>query len=154
METTMNRFANRTVFALLALFLSLGALASNMPRLEQFGKSLNLTPAQQVQFDAAAAATQRVLAAKAMAGAYFKTQAQTEFAKARPDLDALAKLRDASEAAVHPLHIAARTEWLKLYAMLSDEQVATVKAHLKEKFDNLEAVHQFVMRLLVGGAGN
>jgi hypothetical protein len=146
----MNRYLTRGTLALLALFLSLGALASPFPRLEQFGRSLNLTPAQQAQFDVAAAATQRVVFATVIAGMQLKSLVQSEFAKPRPDLDALARLKDANEENLRPLHRAARAEWLKLYAMLSEDQVATVKEHLREKLDHIEALQQFVMRLLLG----
>jgi periplasmic protein CpxP/Spy len=149
----MQRRIVHAMLGLLALVVSAGALASPFPRLDQFGRSLDLSPAQQVQFDAAVAATQRTVVAAVMAGVQMKAQVQAEFAKARPDLDALAKLKDATEETLRPLHLAARAEWLKLYAMLSDEQAALVKEHVHETFDHLEALHQFVMRLLLGKAG-
>jgi hypothetical protein len=151
----MNRFVIRGALASLALLLSLGALASPFPRLDQFGRSLNLSPAQQAQFDAAETATQRVVIASVAAGAHLKAQMRVEFAKARPDLEALARLKDANDVALRPLHQGARAEWLKLYAILSDDQVAIVKAHLIETLGHLEALHQYVMHLvLVGGNGN
>jgi hypothetical protein len=143
----------RGVFASLALFLSLGALASPFPRLDQFGHTLDLSPAQQAQFDTAVTATQRVVLAIAANAVQMKVQIGVEFAKARPDLERLARLKDANEEAVDPLRHAARDQWLRLYAMLSDEQVAKVKAHLQERFEHLEALHQFVMRLMLGKVG-
>jgi hypothetical protein len=156
LETTMTRFLFRGALASLALLLSLGALASPFPRLDQFGRSLDLSPAQQAQFDIAVGATQRAVFAMAANALHMKTQVTAEFAKVRPDLERLARLKDAGEAIIDPLRHAARAEWLRLYAMLSDEQVAKVKAHLQEHFDHLEALQQFVMRLMLGkpGAGS
>jgi hypothetical protein len=155
-EGIMEKFIVRGAVGLLALLLSFGVLASPFPRLDQFSRSLDMTPAQQAQFDVAVVATQRVVAATVLAGIQMKAHVQMELAKPRPDLEALARLKDANEEKIRPLHLAARAEWLNLYAMLSDEQVATVKEHLKETLDHLEALQQFVMRLLLGkaNAGN
>ncbi len=146
----MRTWSLRAALALSALLLSLAAGASPFPRLDQFGKSLNLTPAQQVQFDAAVASTQRVIVAAAIDGMQMKAQVNAEFAKPRPDLEALARAKDASAERLKPLHDASRAEWLKLYAMLGDDQVAIVKSYLEDKMEHLDALRQFVFSLMVG----
>lgn len=140
----------RTVLALLALLASFAAGASPFPRLDQFGKSLNLTPPQQAQFDVAVAATQRALVAAAFEGIRMKALVQDEFAKARPDLEAISRAREESAARLKPLHDAARAEWLKLYALLGDDQVEIVKGFLEERLGQLEALQKFVLSLMLG----
>ncbi len=43
----------------------------------------------------------------------------------------------------------ARAEWLKLYAMLSDEQVATVKEALHEKIALVSWIREFIVKWFV-----
>jgi hypothetical protein len=149
-ETPMRTRTLRAAFALGALLLSLAAGASPFPRLDQFGKSLNLSPAQQAQFDAAVASTQRVIVAAAIDGMQLKAQVKAEFAKPRPDLEALARAKDASAERLKPLHEASRAEWLRFYATLGDDQVAIVKSFLEDKMEHLDALRQFVLSLMVG----
>ncbi len=140
----------RAAIAFCALLVSFTAGASAFPKLDEFGKSLNLNPAQQAQFDVAAAATQRAVFAAAFEGMKVKALVQEEFAKPRPDLETLAQAREASAARLKPLHDAARAEWLKLYALLADDQVAIVKGFLEERLGHLEALQKFVMSLMLG----
>lgn len=140
----------RATLAICALLVSLAAGASAFPKLDQFGKSLNLTPPQQAQFDVAVAATQRALVAAAFEGVRLKAQVQDEFAKPRPDLEAIARAREESAARLKPLHDASRAEWLKLYALLGDDQVAIVKGFLEERLGHLEALQKFVLSLMLG----
>lgn len=135
---------------LCALLVSFAAGASPFPRLDQFGKSLDLTPVQQAQFDAAVAATQRVVVAAALDGLLLKSMAQAELAKPRPDLEALARAREDSAARLKPLHDAARAEWLRLYALLGDDQVEIVKAFLEARLGHLEALQKLLMSLMLG----
>ena len=146
----MRTLSLRAASALAALLLSFTAGALPFPRLDQFGKSLNLSPPQQAQFDAAVAATQRVVMAAAIDGMQMKALVKAEFAKPRPDLEVIARARDASAARLKPLHDASRAEWLKFYATLGDDQVAIVKSYLEDKMDHLEALRQFMFSLLVG----
>jgi hypothetical protein len=146
----MTRAFVRFLIATALAAFSLGAFAATFPRLEALERSLALTPDQKVQFDAAAAATQRALIAMGIRGIQMKLRMNAEFAKERPDLEALALLREANAEATRPLREAARDEWLRLYAMLSIEQVAKVKALVREKLDHLDALHEFMQRLLLG----
>lgn len=138
------------VFATLLGFVSPGSHAATFPKLAALEQSLDLTAGQKVQFDTAVAATQRAVLAVALRGMALKLRAQAEFGKDRPDLAALAELREANAEATRPLREAARDEWLKLYGMLSNDQVAKVKAHLAEKLEQLDALHEFMLRLLLG----
>ena len=140
----------RAALVLCAFFVSFAAGASAFPKLDQFGKSLNLNPAQQAQFDVAAAATQRAVFSAALEGLAIKALLDGEFAKPRPDLEAIARAREASAARLKPLQDAARAEWLKLYALLGDDQVAIVKGFLEERLGHLEALQKFVMSLMLG----
>lgn len=140
----------RLYVAIATLLVSLAAGASAFPKLDQFGKSLNLTPPQQEQFDVAVAATQRAVFAAAFEGMKLKALLQDEFAKPRPDLEAIARAREESAARLKPLHDASRAEWLKLYALLGDDQVAIVKGFLEERLGQLDALQKFVMSLMLG----
>ena len=121
-----------------------------MPRFEKLEQSLDLTPEQKAQFDVAVAATQRLLFSMAISGLQMKERLKEEFSKPRPDLGALAELREAIVEQSRPLRREARDEWLKLYAMLNESQVATIKFFLEEKLDRLEALHDFMLRLILG----
>ena len=142
----------RTILAAILLPMCLASAAATFPRLAKLEQALDLTAEQKVQFDAAVAATQHAIVVAAINGMHLKQQVQAEFAKTRPDLAALAQAHDANAQASIPLRHAAREEWLKLYALLSDDQVATVKTILQEKLDHLDALQQFVQRLLFGKA--
>jgi hypothetical protein len=73
-----------------------------------------------------------------------KAAVDAEFAKARPDLTALALLRDNEMEGNRASHHAARAEWLELYAMLDDSQAAVAKVRLQQHFRRLEALGSFV----------
>lgn len=136
---------------LVALF-SLTASASlpPLPQLEQLEESLKLTPEQKIQYDLAVAATKRMVMGTALIGLEMKERLTQEFAKPRPDLGALADLRESLVAQTKPLRREARDEWLKLYEMLDQDQVATLKSFLENKMDQLGLLHEFMMQLMLG----
>jgi len=109
-------------------------------------QTLNLTPAQQLQFARAVAKTEDVVPQlidnhEAMAAA-----ARDEFDEAVPDLDALAVQRDDMVLENLALRQSARAEWLALYDMLSPEQVADLKGWIEARRARREG-----MRQLFGG---
>ncbi|MGE5616029.1 MAG: hypothetical protein ACM3X5_03865, partial [Bacillota bacterium] len=131
----MIRLLLRTFVASLLALLPLAAMASlpqlpPLPQLEQLEEALKLTPAQKVQYDAAVAATKRLLMGTALIGMEMRERLKAELDKPRPDLGALADMRDSLVEQTRPLRREARDEWLKLYQMLNDDQVATLKQFL------------------------
>ena len=142
----------RMFVASLLVLLPLGAMASlpPLPQLEKLEESLKLSPAQKVQYDVAVAATKRMLMATALIGLQMKERLQDEFAKPRPDLGALADLRESLVEQTKPLRREARDEWLKLYNMLNEDQIATLKEFLDTRFDTLGVLHEFMLQLLLG----
>ena len=89
--------------------------------------SLNLDTSQQLAWDNAVAATKAArLAARDNAG-HVHAAMQAELAKAEPDLAAVARLTDEVQAQNQAQRIAARAQWLNLYANLSPTQKATVR---------------------------
>jgi hypothetical protein len=137
------------VASLIALF-ALAAFASPppLPQLEQLEESLKLTPEQKIQYDAAVAASKRVVMATALIGLQAKERLREELAKPRPDLGALADLRESFVEQTKSLRREARDEWLKLYRMLDDDQVATLKSLLENRLDQLGLLHEFMMQLM------
>ena len=71
-----------------------------------------------------------------------KTLIDAEMAKVRPDLAALAATQDAEIDAGRASHVAARGEWLKLYALLDDAQVGVVKAFLEERMLRIDTLRE------------
>jgi hypothetical protein len=148
----MKMFRPWIVLAALALSLcsavaqaQLGAAPNPLPaRLADLEKSLALNPAQKAQFDKAAATSAKALAEAAQRRAMMKAAVDAEFAKARPDLTALALLHDNEMDGNRAAHYAARAEWLELYAMLDDSQAAVAKVRLQQHFRRLEALGGFV----------
>jgi hypothetical protein len=143
----------RTWLAALLLALPLAATASMFPKLDQLEQSLQLSAAQKTQFDVAVAATQRAAIATGMLGMRLKAQVRDELAKPRPDLAAIAAAREEIAEQTKPARHAARDEWLKLYAMLSDAQVAIVITRIEDLLDKLDALREHGYRLLLGRMG-
>src|SRR5688500_204899 len=110
-----------TLFALCVV--SLGAAASRMEGLEQLARQLRLNPEQKIQFDIAKAATQRALLSSALTGMEFKERIGRELMRPRPDLDAIFAAQEALVEQNRPLFRAARDEWVRLYALLDEDQV-------------------------------
>jgi hypothetical protein len=146
----MRRHLLRAFVASLIGLFAAAAFASPppLPQLEQLEESLKLTAEQKIQYDAAVAASKRVVMATALIGLQAKERLREELAKPRPDLGALADLRDSFVEQTKSLRREARDEWLKLYNMLNDDQVATLKAFLENRLDQLGLLHEFMMGLM------
>lgn len=144
----------RFFLAAVLLALSCASAAAStqfpLPQLDKLERALNLTPDQKAQYDVAVGATKRMMLGIALAGMQVKEKLQQEFAKPRPDFGALADLRDSVVEQSRPLRREARDEWLKLYAMLNDDQVATIKDFVEQKGDNLGLLHDFMTGLILG----
>jgi hypothetical protein len=136
---------------LFAACLALLALASHAAALSGFGeleKSLRLNPVQRAQFDTAVAATQRALLSMGLGAMQLQGRIAEEFAKPRPDLDALARAQDDVIEQTRPLFRKARDEWARLYAMLDPDQVAATRAFVEEKLRRLERIGESLRGLL------
>lgn len=146
--------ALRTFLAALLLAASSAAsaipLQFDLPQLDKLEAALELTPAQKEQYDLAVGATKRMMLSMALAAMQVKEKLREEFAKPRPDLGALASLRDNIVEDSKPLRREARDEWLKLYAMLDERQIATIKDFLENRLDHLGVLHEFMMGLMLG----
>lgn len=121
-------------FALLCLSFAASAIDLGFDRLE---KDLRIRPDQKQQFDSAVGATQRALLAVALTGMQVKQRFEQELEKPRPDLGALAKAQEDVIDQLRPLFREARDEWMKLYAVLDDDQVAIAKGFVRERLDRL-----------------
>lgn len=113
-----------------------------LPMLAEIEGALNLTAAQKAQFDIAAAATRQVIEAAHTRHQELNAVTDAEMAKVRPDLAALAAARDAEIDAARASHVAARGEWLRLYALLDDSQVGVVKAFLEERMLRIDTLRE------------
>jgi len=107
-------------------------------------EALNLTPPQQAQFALALARTEEVLPQIRAGHANMLAAARSELQKDIPDLAALAQEKDGTELANLALRQSARTEWLRLYAMLTPDQVAVLKQHLGTVLGRIEALRQWL----------
>jgi hypothetical protein len=147
------RAALAAMLAFLLLAISMPAAAMvpqiNWSQLDKLERALELTPGQKEQYDIAIGATKRMAFHVVLAGMQMKERLQAELAKERPDFSVLADLRRMIVEEGRPLRREARQEWLKLYAMLSDDQVATLKRFLEERAD-LGLLHQFMTDLILG----
>jgi hypothetical protein len=108
-------------------------------------QALQLTPAQKVQFDAAIGATKRVMLQVTMASLQAKARIEEELKKPRPDLNVLWELRDAFVEDGKTLRLEARDEWRKLYALLDDDQIKTLKRFMQERIDQLGLLSDFLL---------
>jgi hypothetical protein len=139
----------RAFVAALLLAASCGALAQGtLLPLGDLEARLKLTPAQKGQFDAAAAASQRALFAIGLAALQMKARIAAELAKDRPDPDAIMREQDAIAGMIKPQFEEARTEWTKLYGMLSTEQAAVAREYVDRQLRNLESAAGDLLRLL------
>jgi hypothetical protein len=135
-----------TLFALCVV--SLGAAASRMEGLEQLERQLRLNPEQKIQFDIAKAATQRALLSSALTGMEFKERIGRELMRPRPDLDAIFAAQEALVEQNRPLFRAARDEWVRLYALLDEDQVRIAKAYVEKTLVGMEAMAEMMRRFL------
>jgi hypothetical protein len=116
-------------------------------QLEGLERALKLTPAQKEQYDMAVGATKRVMLAVTLAAVQAKERLAAELAKPRPDFRALEGLRDELLGETRTLRREAREEWMKLYAMLDQAQVAELRDFLERRLDHLGLLHDFLRNL-------
>ena len=114
-------------------------------RLQKLEEALDLTPAQKEQYEVAVGATKRVLMQLALAGMQAKQRIAEELAKPRPDLDVLEEIRRSIVDDGQALRREARAEWRKLYALLDDDQVGTLKRFIQDRLDHLGLLHDFLL---------
>jgi hypothetical protein len=86
----------------------------------------------------------------ALAGMQVKQRLEEEFAKPRPDFAVIEEARRAVIEDGRTLRREAREEWLKLYAMLDDDQVATLKRFIQDQVDQIGLLHDFMLQLILG----
>ena len=135
------------------LFLAGTAFAAPAPdlpqllQLDRLEKSLRLKPEQQEQYDAAVAATKRLMLSITLSAMQAKERLVAELAKPRPDFRALESLHDEVMENTRTLRREAREEWTKLYAMLDEKQVAELRDFLQRRLDHLGLVHDFLRGL-------
>jgi hypothetical protein len=151
-----NRF--RSLFAVTAALVAFGLPAAraelpgagiSFPAITKVEHKLNLSPAQKAQFDVALNATRVAFAAIDTHHKELKAFAERELATARPNLELLAvEVDDTLDQGRIERH-KAQVEWLKLYAMLSGEQVAIVKVALQEKLTMMSWIRDFAVKWFV-----
>lgn len=148
----------RSIFAAVAAFVAFGVATAHadfpgagisFPAITKVERKLNLTTEQKAQFDVALAATKVAFVAIEASHKALKEFAETELANVRPNLDLVAVELDDAVDANRIDSRKARAEWLKLYAMLSDEQVATVKAALQDKIALVSWIRDFIVKWFV-----
>jgi len=121
----------------------------SFPAITKVEKKLDLTPLQKAQFDVALAASKAAFLAIEANHKDLKMLADVELAKARPDLEMLANEVDETMEQGRIERLKARVEWLKLYNLLSDQQVAVVKSAIQEKVALVSWIRDFVVKWFV-----
>jgi hypothetical protein len=141
----------RTILA--ALLLVFSGLAPAAPpagdisqflQLDRLERSLKLTPDQKEQYELAVGATKRLMLGLTIAAMEGKERLAAELAKPRPDLRSLEKLHEEVMDQSRTLRREAREEWMKLYAMLDEAQVAELRDFLQRRVDHLGLLHDFL----------
>jgi hypothetical protein len=144
---TMRRF-----LLLLAVFLvALPAAAQGRLGFEGLERSLRLNPYQKQQFDVAVTATQRAMVAIGLGALQAKSRLTQELLKDRPDPNALLLAQDELVEFAKPHVNAARQEWVRLYAMLDDDQVRIAREFVEEKMRLIERLGQHLGRHIEEG---
>jgi hypothetical protein len=145
-------FAIRGGLALLVVFTALFSAevaARPLEGLRELERQLQLRPEQKAQFDVAAAATQRALVSSALSGVEFKERVARELMRPRPDLAELFAAQEAMVEQNRPLFRTAREEWVRLYAMLDEEQVRIAKAYVERTLLGVESLAEAFRRHLM-----
>ena len=148
MQALMKAWSAVVMAALGLLLVSSQALARPLDGLRDLERQLRLKPDQKVQFDAAAAATQRALVSSALAAVELKERFTREMLQPRPDFTALFAAQQAMVDLNRPLFRAAGDEWARLYAMLDEEQVRVAKAYVDKTLVGVEALAEVFRRAL------
>ena len=126
--------------AVLLLALPLGAAAQppvQMPDFRALEQQLRLKPQQKAQYDVAVVSLKRTLLASASVFLELKQQLAEELLKSRPDFARLLSSQKAAFEMMSPLYGETLDEWSKLYALMSDDQVAVAKRFLEDALGKL-----------------
>ena len=150
MNVLLRRFSV-VLAAMLLCVTSLGAAASRFEGLDRLERQLRLNPEQKEQFDIASGATKRALLSSALTAMEFKERLGRELMRARPDLDVLFAAHEALIEQNRPLFRIARDEWLRLYAMLDEDQVRIARAHVEGMLMGMEPLAEAFRRYLGQG---
>ena len=135
--------------ALLVFTLFAPALAwSQGVGFEDLERSLRLTPHQKEQFDIAAKATQRAMVAIGLGAIQAKSRLAAELLKDKPDPDAFFIAQEELMEFAKPHLRAARDEWMRLYAMMDDDQVRTARTFIEDRLRRLEDIGAILGRVL------
>ena len=134
--------------AALGVFASLDAAAGMKADFERLELALRLKPSQKAQFDVAVAASQRALLMSALSAQEFQQRLRVELMKPRPDLATLFAAQEDLLEQNRPLFRIARDEWLRLYALLDDEQVRIARAFVEQRLANVEQMAEILRGLL------
>jgi hypothetical protein len=138
----------RFLLLIASLVLALPVAAQGNRGFESLERSLRLNPYQKQQFDLAVNATQRAMVAIGLGALQAKSRLAQELLKDRPDPDALFLAQEELVEFSRPHVRAARDEWLRLYAMLDEEQVRIARGFVEEKLRLLEEVGAYLGRHL------
>ena len=125
------------VFTALFLLVASMAASAGMPRFDDLEKRLNIRPEQKEQYDMAVGATKRALLAVAASALEMKQRLAEELMKPRPDFSSFFRGADKVFEMHKPLFKEAGREWNKLFKLLDDKQVETVKDFLRENLGNV-----------------
>jgi len=141
----------RTILAVLLLAFSGLAPAASPPgdvvqylQLDRLERSLKLAPDQKEQYDLAVGATKRLMLGLTIAAMEGKERLAAELAKPSPDFRALERLGDQVMEESRTLRGEARDEWMKLYAMLDQAQIAELRDFLQRRVDHLGLLNDFL----------
>ena len=152
----MGRFAGAAVRGLFVamvacatMLFSVGAFARPLDGLRELERQLQLRPEQKAQFDVAAAATQRALVSSALSAVEFKERVTRELLRPRPDLAELFAAQEAMVEHNRPIFRIAREEWVRLYAMLDEDQVRIAKAYVERTLLGVESLADAFRRYLL-----
>lgn len=138
----------RFLLLIASLVLALPVAAQGNRGFESLERSLRLNPHQKQQFDLAVTATQRAMVAIGLGALQAKSRLAQELLKDRPDPDALFLAQEELIEFSKPHVRAARDEWLRLYAMLDEDQVRIARAFVEEKLRLLEEMGAYLGKYL------
>ena len=140
----------RWFFSLIAaLGLLVPAVASaQLADFSELERSLRLNPYQKQQFDAATAATQRAMVAIGLGAIQAKSRLAQELLKDKPDPEAFFLAQEELVEFSKPHLRAARDEWLRLYALMDDDQVRTARTYIEGRLRRLEDIGAILGRVL------
>ena len=132
----------RFLLFLAVCLVAIPAAAQGKLGFEGLERSLRLNPYQKQQFDVAVTATQRAMVAIGLGAIQAKSRLAQELLKDRPDPNALLLAQDELVEFSKPHVNSARQEWVRLYAMLDDEQVRIARGFVEEKMRLIEELGQ------------